>query len=341
MTTEPLVSICIPTYDRELFLAQALDSVLGQMGDEVEIVISDNASTDGTQDMVRAYQAKHPEIAYYRNAANLGFDKNVLLAIERARGRYVWLLGSDDLLNPGAIDAFRSALRDRPDLVMAWVNYEVRDRDLKMQQTDQVLRLRRNLYFADANRLLAKVGHQLSFMSSLVLRRDIAMACLAEVEPFVGGMWVQLVLTLLVAKRGPTAVIAQASVVRRLNYSPGDYEYFGTFSVGLNACLRQAVRLGYSRFRIAWIMNRVLLIGPIGQQIWHLKANREPGLREARRILVREYRWFPAFWLLVYPTFWVPAPFASAIRGGIRLNRCLVRRVAAAPAAYRSRVSRR
>ena len=335
MTAEPMLSVCIPTYNREPFLAQAIESVLSQMGDDVEIVISDNASTDGTEEMVKTYQVRHPAVAYYRNPANVGYDKNVLLAIERARGQYVWLMGSDDLLNPGAVDSFRLALRDRPDLVLAWVNVETRDRELEVQTLDRFWRGRRNLYFRDPNRLLWKLGDQLSFMSSLILRRDVAMACLPEVEPFIGGGWVHLVLTLLVAKRGPMAIVAHVGLVKRLNYSPDDYPWFGTLAVSLNACFRQAARWGYSRYMILWIMNWVLLAGPIWRQIWHLKANRKPGLREARRLLMREYRWFPAFWLLVYPTFWVPAPLAVAIRGGLRLKRSLVKRVAAASQALR------
>ena len=82
------LSLCIPTYNRAAFLSEALDSVIQQATDEVEIVISDNASNDGTAEMVTEYQGKFPRITYYRQPENLGFDRNMLRAVDLARGEY-------------------------------------------------------------------------------------------------------------------------------------------------------------------------------------------------------------------------------------------------------------
>lgn len=108
MRAKPLLSICIPTYNRAPLLQQALESILAQaepaMRDALEIVISDNASTDGTDSVVAALRAKSlVEIKYFKNMDNVGFDGNCLKAVERATGQYVWLLGSDDLLSSNAL----------------------------------------------------------------------------------------------------------------------------------------------------------------------------------------------------------------------------------------------
>jgi len=66
------LSICIPTYNRAAFLGEALDSVIRQATDEVEIVVSDNASTDNTEALVREYQARFPRIRYHKNPGKSG-----------------------------------------------------------------------------------------------------------------------------------------------------------------------------------------------------------------------------------------------------------------------------
>lgn len=109
------LSICIPTWNRERPLRALLDSLLAQPEGDFEVVVSDNASTDGTKRMVRAWHKanRHVPLVYRRNAENVGLDRNVACAIRTAHGEYVWVVGSDDELEPGAIsralDTFTAA----------------------------------------------------------------------------------------------------------------------------------------------------------------------------------------------------------------------------------------
>ena len=104
----PLLSICIPTYNREQYLDETLASIINQLKPDnvgnVEICISDNASTDNTAQIVAKYKA-NPSInlVYSRNEKNLGADANYLKAVEIASGTYCWLLGSDDKPEPTAL----------------------------------------------------------------------------------------------------------------------------------------------------------------------------------------------------------------------------------------------
>ena len=85
---QPLVSICIPTYNRCTYLKQVLDSYIQEkevIAGKVEIVISDNASTDATETLAREYQKKYPHIRYFRNAENI-IDRNFPLAMSRGNG---------------------------------------------------------------------------------------------------------------------------------------------------------------------------------------------------------------------------------------------------------------
>ena len=78
---QPLLSICIPTYNREKYLQECLESIIHQEGfntEDIEIVISDNASQDNTTQLVETYKAKYPNIKYFRNVENIGAIRNVL-----------------------------------------------------------------------------------------------------------------------------------------------------------------------------------------------------------------------------------------------------------------------
>jgi glycosyltransferase involved in cell wall biosynthesis len=104
----PLISICVPTHQgRRSTLVALLESVLGQASEvagQVEVCVSDNASTDGTADAVAEISRRAPcPVVYKRQSTDMGLAPNLLAAVELARGRYCWLLGSDDLLAEGAL----------------------------------------------------------------------------------------------------------------------------------------------------------------------------------------------------------------------------------------------
>lgn len=87
MSKKPLLSICIPTYNRELYLKRLLDSIVSQKEftdtDDVEIVIDDGPSKDNTEELVKTYQEKYKgKIRYYRNEKAIGMCPAFLEAIE-------------------------------------------------------------------------------------------------------------------------------------------------------------------------------------------------------------------------------------------------------------------
>ena len=96
----PRVSIGIPVYNGEAFLEETLRSVAGQTWQDYEVILSDNASTDGTREICRAHAARDSRIRYHRNETNIGGDRNWNRCFELARGEYFIGVGYDDLLHP-------------------------------------------------------------------------------------------------------------------------------------------------------------------------------------------------------------------------------------------------
>lgn len=104
----PILSICIPTYNRASYLKECLESITVQfennnIQEQIEVVISDNASTDNTSDVVKMFTEKFDNITYFKNEKNIGFDRNLLSVIEKSTGEYCLTLGDDDALFPDSL----------------------------------------------------------------------------------------------------------------------------------------------------------------------------------------------------------------------------------------------
>ena len=107
---KPLLTIAIPTFNRADRLKRCLEACLEQTaGKSVELLVSDNASEDATQAFMTEFCKKNLAVSYVRNPENIGPDRNFLNCYNCAKGEYVLLLGDDDVLLPGAVDAILEA----------------------------------------------------------------------------------------------------------------------------------------------------------------------------------------------------------------------------------------
>jgi glycosyltransferase involved in cell wall biosynthesis len=97
---KPRVSIGLPVYNGERFLEEALKSLLTQTYTDFELIISDNASTDGTEKICRKYAATDHRVRYFRNVENLGVGRNFNRVFELATGDFFKWASADDLCKP-------------------------------------------------------------------------------------------------------------------------------------------------------------------------------------------------------------------------------------------------
>jgi glycosyltransferase involved in cell wall biosynthesis len=114
----PKVSVGLPVYNGENYLAEAIDSILSQTLVDFELVISDNASTDRTQAICRRYAALDKRIRYLRNDINLGAAPNYNRVFEQCSGRYFKWLAHDDRLLPRFLELTAAALDADPEAVL-------------------------------------------------------------------------------------------------------------------------------------------------------------------------------------------------------------------------------
>lgn len=118
--SKPLVSVGLPVHNGAAFLAEALDGLLAQEHSRLEILVSDNASTDGTQEIAEGYAARCENILYRRSPENIGALGNFQLVLDAAVGDYFMWAAHDDLRDPPFVEAMVRRLEEDPTAVLAF-----------------------------------------------------------------------------------------------------------------------------------------------------------------------------------------------------------------------------
>lgn len=169
----PLLSICIATYNRADYIGTTLESIIPQLNDEVELLVVDGASTDTTEEVVQRYVRNNDHVRYIRLPKKGGVDQDYDLCVERSRGEMCWLFTDDDLLKSGAVESVLKAIKEGYGLLI--VNAEICSRDLSgILQSRRLPMLQNKTYTADENEnlFIDTIGY-LSFIGALVIRRSV------------------------------------------------------------------------------------------------------------------------------------------------------------------------
>ena len=125
----PRVSVGLAVFNGEDYVGEAIDSVLGQTYEDFELVISDNASTDQTEEICRAYAAMDPRVRYFRNDHNIGGANNENRTFLLSRGEYFRWLGHDDRFAAPLLAESVAVLDAEPSVVLCHTQVILIDAD--------------------------------------------------------------------------------------------------------------------------------------------------------------------------------------------------------------------
>lgn len=193
-----LLSICIPTYGRPIYTLQTLHSIVSEMSDVTELVIVDDGSKDGTFEIIELFKKAYPHknISIEQNRSNLGFDKNVLKVMSKGNGKYLWLFGNDDIMNPGSLSYLLNIIRKNPKVSLIHTNYSRFDNVLKkITAKKMVSGINKDIYFTDyinfyfrkiQNSYFKYLGTNTITMSTNIIRRSEWEKASQNIGKFIG-----------------------------------------------------------------------------------------------------------------------------------------------------------
>lgn len=195
-----LLTIGILSYNNPKELKRLLLSVLPQMQSDVEIVISDNSTNDDIEKMMNN-EFTNPYVRYFRNRENVGAEKNIILVIERALGKYVWLYGDDDICD-GAINHVLSVLKKDSNISFVFVNFHIADQG----ENNPIIKIGKDKFFDDKNQVLEELANVLGFMSSTIIKKESFNSIKNdELNRFIGSDFINLFIVLSVLAQGGKA----------------------------------------------------------------------------------------------------------------------------------------
>jgi glycosyltransferase involved in cell wall biosynthesis len=252
----PQVAIGLPVYNGEAFLCAALDSFLAQTYSDFEMVICDNASTDRTEEIARAYVARDSRFRYHRNDHNIGLGPNHNRVFELTRAPYFKWAAADDICRPDYVEKCVGVLESDPGVVLVYPKTQFMDRSgAPLDIEDPGWDLRTELAH-ERLRFVFRAGHWVNSITGLIRRDALAKTRLMPTYP--GGDYRLLAELSLLGKfhEIPERLFLrrlhpQASSQHGIDGTHPDRKWLVQYWNGANRSFAMpAWRLGFDQFRI-------------------------------------------------------------------------------------------
>ncbi len=321
----PLLSICIPSYNRAALLGELLDRVAsnlaGDLADVVEVVVSDNASPDETEMVAARHAPLIKRFVYIRQQENIGSDRNFLACVAAASGTFCWLMGDDDLPEPGGIARVVQVIRDRPGIAGLSVDRFARSFDLQTRRSEDALSgFEETTLLHGAEEVFTRLTEYIAYMSAQVFDRRLWMdvAGSAPVEKFLNA-YIHMYMFANMLKRNPQWLVLKERLVtwRADNDSfmaSGRYRRLEIDVVGFEEIARACFGKGsvaYAKIRdtVASQNLRMHITAARLEGSW----NKEMQAR-TRKLAMRYYAQSARFWIVTAPFLLMPAQLSPVLR---------------------------
>jgi abequosyltransferase len=252
----PLLSICIPTFNRKEHLSTSLEALFRELPPSlrsvVEVVVSDNASSDGTEGVLRELHAAHPEIRfrYCRQHENTGATRNIEFLVGEAMGEFIYLLSDDDMVLPGAVASILAIIRENPGI------RAICPKATPLVEQPDLVRSEETLIpaevVADKNEAFVRLGTMLTFLSAVVFRRLAAERFPQEAANSRFSHSFHFVDSIALA--GGTAFVQRSCVAVRRNEDVG-YDIMEVFVSEFADVLKYARSRGFSRRAVRRVLS--------------------------------------------------------------------------------------
>jgi glycosyltransferase involved in cell wall biosynthesis len=309
---QPLLTIAIPTWNRAEYLRLNLEQLrmeLAQATHAVELLISDNCSEDETAAVAADFIAKGLPIRHIRNSENIGSDHNIAQCFNEAAGKYVLILGDDDLLIDGALNRVLE--------VLAGAEYGVVF--LRPYGYEQDFRAERpagrphHREFSHSGKFIASIGALAGLISCNIINKQILAG--EDARKYCGTNLVQTYLIFDAALRSKQNIMLEEYLVAYKRNNWGFYPFSLVFVERFWAIVDYFAVRGLDETSMRQLA-RNMLIGYYPFYVWRQRLRPTEGLQQDYLRFRARFRKNIWFWLMIAPQFILPRPLAIVWGGG-------------------------
>lgn len=329
------LSICIPTYNRAKFLSDLLDSIVKQIDDNnknvIEVVISDNASKDNTEEVIESYRSKIPNLTYFKWDENKGADRNFIKVVELAKGEYCWLMGSDDVIEEGGINYVLDFLEKNKNISGISIPRNKYDFELKYKIEDKrhmfEFYLKEDSVLKDKELIFYYFFLYFGYISGQVVNRNLWNQVLEESKELIDNYFNAYVHVYLISKmilKNPLwgyinkrlvgcrsdndSFLSELGYLKRMYIDIIGYEKISGDVLGRDNELYKSINEQVlKRFMVGYILS--------------IKLNNRPGYRnllEVLKICFKYYKNYTYFYFVILPLLLTPPTFLKILRFAYR-----------------------
>lgn len=290
----PLLTIAVPTYNRCGLLETTLETIASQVAplqDEVELLVANNGSPDGTVAMLERIAKRYPFLKVHNHESNIGPDPNFAFCLRQAKGRFFWLHGDDDLLCMGALEALVAVLRaEDPDVV------HLRHRWFVGEPPELQTTVGAFTVWNDERAFLRTIGPLITFITSIVVRADGVRDDV--LEALTGSFMIQYAWVLPRIKPGAKMVCLEGTNLLARGSNSSGYSCIDTFGKSMQRTLALCEELGI----LTKENRRCLLLIFLGDFLPYTLISDQSGLDKScsRTDFIEAYRGFPLLGRLSY-----------------------------------------
>jgi acetyltransferase-like isoleucine patch superfamily enzyme len=287
--TKPLLTIAIPTYNRASYLDINLQQLLlniNQIEDKsmLEIIISDNASTDDTDFVVNKYIGKGLKVNYYINEYNIGPDGNFESCLSKAKGKYFWIFGDDELLFNNALKKIIDILNqnDVGCIYLSGIGY---DEYFDLPKYDKIPN--EKIEVITSLDYIEKINYFITFCTGNIFNRNYLLDNF-DSKKHLGSNVNQVHWYLNVLNNIDKHIVLKEKYFFIKSNNTGGYKLFKTFSTNFNKILKENV----DKKEVRFINNKLI------NEFFPIYLSNSTNFKDEKVYweLFKNYFWYKLFW---------------------------------------------
>lgn len=293
-----LLTIAIPTFNRKESLQNLIKSLIKEKNQSFNILVSDNNSKDGTEDMVKKFMTHHKNISYSKNKTNIGYSGNILRLYKLTKTKYIWFLSDDEILVPEALEKILISINKYKPSVALFNHLRIDPYGRKMMDG-----VKKDHIYEDA-RLLKNYSPiiRACFMSIVVLEKRLSYTQVRRTYEK-NNVYFQLTLVVLMLKDKPRLLeVATPAVIRNTTFESGEFFKF-ILTDFLDAIFAARSNFDEDKF-LNWAVSQIpsALQLYLSQKIGLYKYNGLPSLETMKKIFkyYRSYSLIIALFPIIY-----------------------------------------